>query len=431
MTRKLRTDLGFYSPSFMHIHVYTKLSLEDLSTIKDVETEAAYLHEFIHYIQDITTTYGLSNINIFADYMRCADLQVTGSPEKGFEVPVLPVAGGVDNVDVNLDLRSLYAGYEGADDHIIFKKHRLNSREMTLPIGKRKVPVVEVFYSKRGSMIQKKLEFGATCIVESMAYIIERCCYPSSPPSPDLPYTSAERLARLVHPTFAGNILNVLALCDVSLRDLNPGAFFYDILQKIKKRNRPFSTPDQVYAFAMANHPEFDYHGATDFDSLLTFVGDQAADQLKKYFYDPHFDSIKDWLERMVLKGVQFRLDHPTFPLDIARSGPLATNIPFARFVSEIGTPLITNDLDQLCLYDPTRRSLATNYPLIWAIDQIQWALLGEQRNCDMVGHCKLSGLSTDVRCNNSPWDRANDPAPHCPYAIMWRHWKLEGYYPL
>ena len=62
MTRKLNTTLGFYSPSFLSMHVGTKKSLINLNTLHDDFTEIVYLHEYCHFIQDVATNYGLSNI---------------------------------------------------------------------------------------------------------------------------------------------------------------------------------------------------------------------------------------------------------------------------------------------------------------------------------------------------------------------------------
>src|SRR5262249_9723190 len=101
MPRKLKTILGFYSPSFMRMHIGSDKSLQKIASINDDYTESVYIHEFTHFIQDITTSYGLSNINIIADYMRFVNNYLVRQPLGGFTVPVLPVRSGADNVDVN------------------------------------------------------------------------------------------------------------------------------------------------------------------------------------------------------------------------------------------------------------------------------------------------------------------------------------------
>jgi hypothetical protein len=299
---------------------------------------------------------------------------------------------------------------------------------MQLPIGKRDVKTVEVTYSV-GTRARKKFVFGALCIMESMAYIIERQCYPTAPASPDLPYAAAEKLAAFVYPDFAHDTLNVLALCDISLQDINPGPFFYETLLKIKQRKVKFNAPEEVYAFAIANHPPFNFNGATNLDALFLQNGQLAADQLRKYFNDAHFDPIKDWLETLINTGVQYRVRNKTFPLDIARGGSIAKNLPFTHFINTIGSPLVTNDLNETTLHNP-RSTASLNYSLVWALDQIHMVFWGVQKNCEMIELCKQSKINVDHRCSDSPWERANDRLPNCPFALMWRHWKLAGYYP-
>jgi hypothetical protein len=233
----------------------------------------------------------------------------------------------------------------------------------------------------------------------------------------------------VIYPDFAHDILNVLALCDVSLQDLNPGAFFYDTLLKAKQWKIKFSNPEEVYDFAISNHPPFNFNGVKDLDSLFLANGQLAAEQLKKYFNDPHFDPIKDWLENMIQAGIDYRVKNKMFPLAIARGGPIATNIAFTHVINNLGTPLITNDLHETTLHNP-RTTVPLNYSLVWALDQIHMIFWGEQIDCEMIELCKLSKLNIDSRCSTSPWERANDAGPLCPFAIMWRHWKLAGYFP-
>jgi len=430
MSKTLKTTLGFYSPSFMHLHVGGSFEPSKIGVIHDDYSESIYLHEYTHFIQDISTTYGYTNINIFADYMRMANNKVTASSPGGFKVPVDPVPGAADNVYAGLKLHELYNG-SGDALAITIKNYKETMKPVVLDVGSRNFPVIELTYSIPGSRKLKTFEFGALCVMESMAFLLERACYPASPTSPDLPYRSAEKLAQLLHPAFAKNPLNILALCDVALRDFHPGSFFFDTLYLLKRNKMVPGSPEEVYDFANKHHKPFKFGTASNLDELFSFSGNQAINQLGKYFYDPQFDPIKNWLENIIRKSMEYRFKNPTFTIDIARSGPIAGNKPLADFMNAAGTPLITNDLNQLYLFDPNSYTTEPNYPLIWAVDQIMEVLLADQKNCDLIGYCKSVRAPTDTRCHHSPWDRANDPPPWCPFAIMWRHWAMAGHYPI
>jgi hypothetical protein len=393
----------------------------------DDYTESVYLHEFIHFIQDVTTVYGLSNINITVDYMRFVNNHVLKSPPGGFNVPVLPIPQATDNVCANLELAGIYNG-TGEDDEVTFTGHSPKARIVQVGTSTKTPAIIEITYTDVDGQ-NSSFEFGALAIVENMAYMIESECYINCEPSPDLPYKAAEKLVELIHPAFAHNRLNILALCDASLQVFHPGQFFYETLIKIKNDKKLFSKPEDIYKYCRQIQPPFNFDGATDFKSLLIAQAYVAISQITGYFNDPIFQPIKDWLEKMIRTAVDYRIYNESFLLDIARGKKLNVNKPFKYFYEKVGTPLITNDLGVATLYDPSNLSSNLNYPIIWAIDQIHQAFWGNQQNCELKDVCTIGKINIDSRCDDAPWQRVTDK-DLCPYAIMWRHWKLAGYYP-
>lgn len=421
MTKKLNTTLGFYSPSFIRMYVGTKRSLQNLNTLNDPITESIYLHEYTHFIQDITTTYGLINICIIVDYMKFANNHTIQLPVGDFQIPVKPVPNGLDNVDTNLQLARVYNG-TGEDDIATLLEHRKIPTTVTSHQGNLPLNYIEIDYVD--SLGQNKtFEFGALCIVESMAYIIESECYPNCPQSPDLPYSSAEKLVNLIYPQFGRNRLNVLALCDASLKHFHPGEFFYDTLLRIQKEQILIIQPEDIYQVCNLCNQE------NNFNALLQETASQAISQIQGYFNDPFFQRLKDWLENMMRTAVDYRLINERFPLDIARGGNITNNNAYANFLTKVGTPLVTNELGETTLHDPRNNSATPDYTTIWAIDLIHSIFWGWQRHCEMVDLCHSGNIPTDMRCTNEPWGRASDQNL-CPFAQMWRHWGLTGYYP-
>ncbi|WP_309640734.1 hypothetical protein [Flavobacterium sp.] len=423
MKNKLNTALGFYTPSFMRMHVGTDLSLIDYRNLNDNYTESVFLHEFTHFIQDITTVYGLTNICVVVDYMKFVNNDVLKSAVGPFDVPVLPLEGGDDNVFANLELNNIYNG-DGDDDYVTFKNHIITKGNVNTKDKVVDPVIIEISYEDEDGL-PKNFNFGALCILENMAYIIEGECYSDCELSPDIPYSAAEKLVELIYPNLGTNRLNILALCDASLQVHHPAEFFYHLLLKMKEEKVLFTTPEEVYAYSKTLIKK-----DVDLDLLLRQQADMAIFQLKGYFNDPYFDSLKNWLEYMINRAVDFRLKNPFFPLDIARGKALKTNKEFRNFFLSIGTPLITNNLGAVYLYDPNNSSAKLNYPIIWAINQINQVFWGYQRHCELKDVCRAGKFNVDSRCDTSPWDRVIDENL-CPFATVWRHWKLAGYYPI
>jgi hypothetical protein len=140
----------------------------------------------------------------------------------------------------------------------------------------------------------------------------------------------------------------------------------------------------------------------------------------------------------MIDSAVQYRLADNTFPLKIARGGRINANVALDGFKTAVGTPLVTNNLNEVVVYNSMQTTVQPDYSLIWAIDEIHSTFSGQKRNCGMVGFCKKQRENffpickpdkpkVDSRCGNAPWKRSRDKKL-CAYAQIWRHWGLMNY---
>lgn len=74
--------LGFYEPSLFHIHLAYDVKLDEWKNWPD-EVLFTFFHEYIHFLQDLTTTSGLYNIFVLdewvndplADDVQCLDIE--------------------------------------------------------------------------------------------------------------------------------------------------------------------------------------------------------------------------------------------------------------------------------------------------------------------------------------------------------------------
>jgi len=438
MKKRLNTTFGFYSPSFLRMHVDTDKSLQNLNILTDIEAESVYLHEYTHFIQDISTVYGLANISVIVDYMKFVNNDIIGNPAGAFQLPVMPIPGALDNVDANLEMQKLYNG-DGEDHGVTLVAHRKRNKNVLTNLGNQPVDYIEVDYIDVAGNNQS-FDFGALSIVENMAYIVESNCYPGCQPSPDLPYSAAEKLVEIIYPAFGANRLNVLALCDISLNMFNPGLFFYDTLIDFQTNGLTFNQPEDIYQQVYNNQPIFNFNGAINFNLLLDAQANLAKQQITGYFNDNYFLPLKSWLNSMIDNAVNYRKANPYFILNIARGGEIKLNVSFKQFMKRVGTPLVTNKYGETTLFRP-QNSDNLNYPIIWAINQIFLVMWGVQSHCELAGLCSQgwhksvnicnkSKPKVDLRCMQQPWERSQDKRK-CPFGVMWHHWGLTGYYPI
>lgn len=79
MYKRKESNKNSYYPSFLCMEVDTPDYLDALAHIPlDERTEAAFLHEYIHYLQDLTTITGHARIETIVDQVKWAAGKCSG-----------------------------------------------------------------------------------------------------------------------------------------------------------------------------------------------------------------------------------------------------------------------------------------------------------------------------------------------------------------
>ncbi len=188
---KLDATAGFYSISFFNINIETE---EELAQDMFCQNEATFVHEFIHYLQDLVLPYNirynLSNVRWFFNILESA--HSIGSINRPFrewnhESDILRTqffrgfgeSGSIASVSKIGDVSAEYVMTSGYDNHLqMYRSHRVY--EYLLPVW-------EV-----GKSTPISYHLGARDILEYIAYKIERKNFPDRPPAPQLPYESID-----------------------------------------------------------------------------------------------------------------------------------------------------------------------------------------------------------------------------------------------
>ena len=434
MREKLNTTLGFYRPSFFKMQVNRSENLEDLNTLSDISS-AIYLHEYIHFLQDISTTYGYINISTVVDYIKHVNQVTQNGQSRVFNVPFNPRPTPNDEVYFNLNLKKKYVG--SVDDVISVNVVGVSTTPsiVTLRNGNVNVDTVVIDYDDANGN-RKYHQFGSHCIIESMAYLLENELYPNLIPNTlDFPYRSAEKVIEKEYNTLLNDPLNVIALCDISLMSFNPGDFFYSMLLKMESESYIPSTPEDIYSFC-SSRVSFNYNGATSLNQLLLSTSNIATCQLCDYFTTTIFEDNKTWINYTISTAIDIRQNDPYFILDIARNGKIQTNSPFINIFTKLGTPMVTNLDDEGTFYSPLQANHKIYPEYLWAISQIYSLYLkplsANPKVCELKLWCKESCVTnkladfTDTNCYDSPWLRTTYKNL-CPFSVMWKTWGMEN----
>jgi len=417
---------GFYHPAFFRMNIPTVESLLDLNALPE-HAWPFYFHEYIHFLQDISTSDGLVNASSVINYIRYA-IQAT---KDGVSLPLTVLPDAV--IMPQQQLRKLYLGAnlgrDPKDD--IFIDVRLVDSALVLPTGQ--TPKQVLIYFASGETFQ----FGSFWLGESMAYIAENMVYPDAEAPNHVAYYSAEWIANYLYPELAAQSrYNVLALCDASLLFWHPGQIFYLLLKQMRHQSWLPESPEDIYDFAQKTI-EFDYHGIKTIDGLLTFSAAQAIDFVSSTFTSDSFAANAAWIREVILRAELLRNKRVGFILELVRGGPMKTNKYFAEILRWLGTPFTTNNNDEESWAPMNDFEAASDlHPnLFRAMRQILVLFMGGERRCEMKSYCQQSCYEqdtldiTDERCTRAPWERSKDQN-RCAFGVMWKMWGLEDIEP-
>lgn len=423
MNRKLSTTLGFYNPSFFHINIGTNSSFERFFD-KDF---SVFVHEYIHFLQDVCTIYGLNNMYVYSEYIRFATNKIYKSENKEVTSPILPTEDNHENIFLNRQLCKLTNGDTATIKKVVRIIDITSFEEGTGLSGS----AVDSIDSIVVTCIDDKNEenyisFGALSIMENMAYLMEQMICNEFATSPDYPYSFAEKIVEYLYSEFGSDKLNVLALCDLSLLNSNPGKVFVQYLQEMKSMNWLPTKPEDIYDQILPRKNTLN-GGSEEITTEDNYkqISKTVRNQVKGYFHDPElFKDIRTWIDQLVYKGQDIRFKNKYFILDIARGGSDA----FMDFVKNFGTPLISNSKGECTLLYPENPD-GVEIGYFYAIGQITSFFESGNPKCELLNICTRYGNKIDNRCNTNPWDRCRDEFL-CPYAMLWKLWRLSDFKP-
>lgn len=410
-------ELGNYETSYFVMNVPTKADLE----IRDMADEdfAVFFHEYIHFLQDITSFYGYMGIYNHGEYIRRALNDIYDGP-KQFTVPLNLEEKG-DNVILNKRISSFSLGDRDDHNFVIIEDVFIENYQLTNNFA---IPELHVLAMTNHG--KEEIIVGAYAIRENMAYLLEKKCTTKYKSSSDFPYQIVEMLANKMCPGKCTD-LDLIALCDISLQCSVPGHAIYLMLEAIANGTLLVNKPEDVYNFFFSQKTFF-LDCEMEVQSALMIASEMAIDHLLSYVQiETLSHEYQEWVLFTMQAGIGLRIEQPFFFLEMARGKRNKENIILKYLAKNIGSPQIVNELGK-------RFQLATDRPIcrfdyLEAVREIEQLFEDGKHKCNLRPWCEMSsdGVPVDERCDVAPWKRCNDEQL-CPYGVLWRHWKLADY---
>lgn len=418
--------LGFYSQSAFRIGIETNLAFMNMNE-KDYSILA---HEYMHFLQDITTSYGAFCAYSISEYIKSVADSIRESKDGTIKIPYTPEPGD-DNVFANYYVRSLTYGDYNEIKSVSELIELRNLQEALESKDLDSFPVIELLL-KDGEGNPKTVYLGACAVMESLAYMMERFIAPLSLPSPDYPYAIVEKIVEMIYPEFGNDVLNVIALCDVSLLTSSPGHTLVCYLVQFKEDAWLPNQPEDVYDKVLAGG--FKVQGSEPctrtFEEEMNEMCRLSIESVNSYFA-PELVRYRKWIKETFTRGFELRSKKPTFMLDIARDGDIRNNRILKYLIEEyLGTPIITNPWGEATIKSPAV-PFDSDFFLFPAIGEVMKLFESGICKCSLKECCARLDGPGDDKCDSEPWSHEVRKEKPCPYSLLWHNWRFKGCTPI
>ena len=408
-------QMGYYLPSFFSIHLKTKSSLKNLNDLPS-EDLSTLVHEYVHFMQDITTTFGLTNIINNVNIQKAINAKIIAEKTDSFQIPV-----SIEEFSDTEEYANLNFMFMGDFESKFNDYSEITSIELVengiIPNHEEK-GFIQVNF--RNFHEEYSFCFGAIHLMENMAYLIEKSMFDRVNP-PVYPYKIVNKLIEFIYPDFKPNAALVVLICDYSLMAGDPGRFFYSLMGVLKEEQA--TTFEHIYDIIR----KYTFHN--DKTSEMTLFGlyeerlNEALTSLKDYFTIDYFKEINEWFEVIFEDIGTFRMEQFNFWYELlGMNSKEERYAQFAKMTSIGGFPLISNENGEVILSHPKLNP--QNLLALRAIFSVNNILYNRRSDCNMQDICKNSPKDiTSHRCNQ-PWLQGVEPEL-CPFGQIIRMWGI------
>jgi hypothetical protein len=236
--RKLFDDLGEYIPGFFKISITKELF--DGITWGDFSKEeiATLVHEYVHFLQDVSTTRGINNF-IYVSKILQLNFSQAYKVNSILQFPIDIEKAGGSEAYIESELQSFYSGHNNhLKIHHINKICREKDELFTELIESDQMYTINVYYDNK----ENPYIFGSDSIAESMAYIVENEQFGADKRKNEFPYNICEIICEKIYPDVLQRKAILIAICELSLMHYHSGDMFWHILMEMKNNNLSFQT---------------------------------------------------------------------------------------------------------------------------------------------------------------------------------------------
>ena len=414
MLERYNTTLGFYEPAVFHLHTIGNGQLKRMGKWSLLQ-KSTFLHEYIHFLQDITTIQGLNNMFIIGEYLRYVTNFVKQYKNTSIHLPINPLSLG-NNVDQNWLARAYTMGKNTPVEKLLVYQ-KVQVAELKDSNSGKVIPVNGVILRCLDRNLQVvDVLIGTLQMMEGMAKLIQEEIYPTPVRnSPYNPYYIARDIADMIIPGLSTKTQTLIALFFLALQRSNPGYDFVEYLEFKAKHGFDANTltADVVYGDLQRTIMHLPVETLNYIDSHTFFVGG-AEDVMSEYLGGVwYWQNINKWFQTIIQKGSDLKLNNPFLFQKLSEGGDITSNNVFMTLIREFGTPIVTNSAHNFDFIRPNSLIVSKREMInVYAMMQVHRVFLSDGTySCPLRKYCQNEPFGfrkqkVDKKCLTHPWTR-------------------------
>lgn len=367
-----------------------------------LEMDSAYLHEYIHFIQDFGTCYGVNQsvdrLNRYLDMI----LQIQTDNYSGY----LKLSGEADFVSSFF----VFAAGDSVEDISDTICHKVNEIEILEEKEYYEEDYPEYVDLFKPSVIvhynhEKEFRFGGEAIAESMAYFFEKLFFNANDYEKSLPYNSCEIVYKEIVGTSCDSIQIMIALCYASLMSHFPGYTFYTIAKRIKDSKRIPKKMKEIFEIAKDLMEEVTEKQMKNLEERIDYALPIIDSEVtRKKMYSPFMYDLKycnNWLKNtyrhMIENKEQFR---STLVYILEEKNNLLRKDLMRKLLEINENPLLIDKTGKIYSKDDE------HLVFLLAPYALQQTIMNKQTGCALLSVCTAYKKEISKKCGEFWWKK-------------------------
>ena len=407
---KLFGAYGDYIPGFFKISIDKKLFEGITWNDFNSEEKATLVHEYVHFLQDISTTRGINN---FLHVSKILQLNFAKAYEQAGEFILLPFDFeiiGAEDAYVESELQSFYMGdSKHIKVHHIDRICREEEELINGIVNNEKLFAINIFYDNK----EHPYVLGNTAIAESMAYLIETYKFGGLRRQNEFPYNICEMICKKECSLLYENKALLVAACELSLMHYHSGDMFWHILAEINQHDLAFNQVSEFKTYFF-ERTYFLYQNMNkeceEIKNVLDFLYPVK---------NPILSEINKKVYSFLRRGLGYRDKNKLFISEIMESND-AVKV-FHLWMQYFGMPILCDQNNEIF----AGSDLAA---MVGPFALYNFFMRRDGNSCDIEAMCKTQGIKNydSNVCTICPWQQA-EKDELCLFGMYWHMYSLTG----